>query len=169
MNWLNRLLIANWRKALVPIVLLGVWFSGLREGELRTQRAWDAERHQAELVLVRQEQKSADIKRSQEQINHEISNEFNQRSAHLAADWRSGGSVRVRDNPPGSIEHLSTFPETPRAVAQATSDPVSAASGDEGRVNCGKLAEDAAQTTLMFIELQSWYLKLRELSDEVSE
>ncbi len=61
----------------MPIVLLGVWLSGVWVGEGRTQRAWDAERHQVALAQAREEQKSADIKRSQEQINHEISNEFN--------------------------------------------------------------------------------------------
>ncbi len=157
MNWLIRLLIANWRIALVPIVLLGVWLSGLWVGEGRTQRAWDAERHQAELVLVRQEQKSADIKRSQEQINHEISNEFNQRLAKMAAGWHSRGSVRVRGNPTDSDEHLPAVPATPSGVDKAASDPLSAASGDAGWVTCGRLAEDAAQTTLMFIELQRWH------------
>lgn len=157
MNWLIRLLSANWRIALVPIVLFGVWLSGLWVGEGRTQRAWDAERHQAELVLVRQEQKSADIKRSQQQINHEISIEFNQRLAKMAAGWHSRGSVRVRGNPTDSDEPLPAVPATTPAVAQAASDPVPAASRDEGRVICEKLVEDAAQTTLMLIEIQRWY------------
>ena len=50
MNWLTRLLISNWRLVLMPIVLLGVWLSGVWVGEGRTQRAWDAERHQVALA-----------------------------------------------------------------------------------------------------------------------
>lgn len=157
MNWLTRLLISNWRLVLMPIVLLGVWLSGVWVGEGRTQRAWDAERHQVALAQAREEQKSADIKRSQEQINHEISNEFNQRSAQLAAGWRSGDPVRVRSNPADSFEHLSPVPATSRGVAQGSTDPVSVNAGDEGKVSCGQLAEDAAQTTLMLIEMQRWY------------
>jgi hypothetical protein len=141
----------------MPIVLLGVWLSGVWVGEGRTQRAWDAERHQLALAQVREEQKSADIKRSQEQINHEISIEFNQRSAQLAADWKSGGFVRLRGTPTESVEHLSSVPATSRAIAQGATDPVSAVTGHEGALNCGHLVEDAAQTTLMLIEMQRWY------------
>ncbi len=157
MSWLTRFLISNWSLALVPIVLLCVWLSGVWVGEGRTQRAWDAERHQAELSQARAEQKSSDIKRSQEQINHEISNEFNQRSALLAANLQSGGFVRLRSNPTDSVEQLSPVPATSKAVAQGATDPVSATTGDEAKVSCGQLAEDAAQTTLMLIEMQRWY------------
>ena len=157
MNWLTRLLISNWRLVLIPIVLLGVWLSGVWVGEGRTQRAWDAERHQLALAQAREEQKSADIKRSQEQINHEISNEFNQRSAHLAAGWKSGDPVRVRSNPTDSFEHLSPVSATSRGVAQGASDAVSATAGDKRKVSCRQIVEDAAQTTLMLIEMQRWY------------
>jgi hypothetical protein len=157
MNWLTRLLISNWRLVLMPIVLLGVWLSGVWVGEGRTQRVWDAERHQVALAQAREEQKSADIKRSQEQINHEISNEFNRRSAQLAAGWKSGNPVRMRSNPADSFEYSSPVPATSRDVAQGASDAVSATTGDEGKVSCERLAEDAAQTTLMLIELQRWY------------
>ncbi len=157
MNWLTSLLISNWRLVLMPIVLLGVWLSGVWVGEGRTQRAWDAERHQVALAQAREQQKSADIKRSQEQINHEISNEFNQRSEWLASDGQPGGTGRVRIPPACSVEKLPPVPATSRAVAQGASDPVSASVGDEGQVSCGRLAEDAAQTTLMLIEMQRWY------------
>lgn len=157
MNWLTRLLISNWTLVLMPIVLLGVWLSGVWVGKGRTQLAWDAERHQVALAQAREEQKSADIKRLQEQINHEISNEFNQRSLQLAADWQSGGFVRVRSSPADSVEHLSPAPATSRAIAEAATNSVSTSSGYEGDVICGHLAEQAAQTTLMLVEIQNWY------------
>ncbi len=157
MNWLTRLLISNWRLVLMLIVLLGVWLSGVWVGEGRTQRAWDAERHQVALAQAREEQKSADIKRSQEQINHEISNEFNQRSAQLAAGWRSGDPVRVRSNHADCFEHLSAVPATSRSIAEAASDSVPATSGDERAVSCEQLSKDAAQTTLMLLEIHRWY------------
>ncbi len=157
MNWLIRLLISNWTLVLMPIVLLGVWLSGVWVGEDRTQRAWDAERHQVALAQARETQKSADIKRSQEQINHEISNELNQRTVQLAADWQSVGFVRVRNRPEESGERVSAVPATPRSIAEAASNPVPVTSGDEGAVSCEQLSRDAAQTTLMFLEIQRWY------------
>ncbi len=157
MNWLARLLISNWTLVLVPIVLLGVWLSGVWVGEGRTQRAWDTERHQVALAQARAEQKSADIKRSQEQINHEISNEFNQRSAQLAADLQSGRFVRVRSSPEDSGGRVSAVSATPRSIAEEASDPVPVTFGDEGTVSCDQLSKDAAQTTLMILEIQRWY------------
>ena len=163
MNWLTRLLIANWPLVIVPIVLLGVWLGGVWIGEGHIQRAWDAERHQAELVLARQEQKSADIKRSQEQITHEISNEFNQRSEKMDADWRSGGSVRVRSNSNESDEHLPSIPPYPTRADGAASHSVPDTSRHEVAMNCDQLVQDAARTTLMLVEVQRWYSKQAEL------
>ena len=156
MSWLTRFLISNWSLALVPIVLLCVWLSGVWVGEGRTQRAWDAERHQVALAQARAEQKSTDIKRSQEQINHEISNELNQRSVQLAADWQSGGFVRMRSSPADSVGGVSAVPATSGAVAPAASDPVPVAPRDEGTLSCERLGEDAAKATLVLVELQKW-------------
>jgi len=148
MTWLTRLLIPKVNLAIVPILLLGVWLSGVWVGEGRTQRAWDAERHQLELSQARGEQKSADIKLSQEQINHEISNEFNQRSTQLAADWQFPSAFRLRGAPLERDEHLSNVTGNTESVAQASSDFVPSPSGDEVKMNCGILAMDAANSEL---------------------
>jgi hypothetical protein len=169
MSWLTRFLISNWSLALVPIVLLCVWLSGVWVGEGRTQRAWDAERHQAELAQARAEQKSSDIKRSQEQINHEISNEFNQRSAQLAADLQSGGFVRMRSSPADFVGCVSAVPATSGAVAPAPPDLVSVAPRDESAVSCAQLAMDAAKTTLMLVEIQKWYERQAEIQSNLDQ
>jgi hypothetical protein len=52
---------------------------------------------------------------------------------------------------------MSSVSSTSSAVAQATSDFVPATSENEGSVSCMRLVEDAAQTTLMLIEIQRWY------------
>ncbi len=163
MSWLTRFLIPNWSLALFPIVLLCVWLSGVWVGEGRTQRAWDAERHQAELAQARAEQKSSDIKRSQEQINHEISNEFNQRSVQLAADLQSGGFVRMRSSPADFVGCVSAVPATSGAVAPAASNSVPVAPRDEGTMSCERLGEDAAKATLMLVELQKWVQEMGAL------
>ncbi len=169
MSWLTRFLISNWSLALVPIVLLCVWLSGVWVGEGRTQRAWDAERHQAELAQARAEQKSSDIKRSQEQINHEISNEFNQRSVQLAADLQSGGFVRMRSSPADFVGCVSAVPATSGAVAPAPPDLVSVAPRDESAVSCTQLAMDAAKTTLMLVEIQKWYERQAEIQSNLDQ
>jgi len=163
MSWLTRFLISNWSLALVPIVLLCVWLSGVWVGAGRTQRAWDAERHQAELAQARAQQKIADIKRSQEQINHEISNEFNQRSVQLAADLQSGGFVRMRSSPADGVGGVPAVPATSDAVAPAASNSVPVASRDEGTMSCERLGEDAAKATLMLVELQKWVQEMGAL------
>lgn len=164
MNWLTRLLISTWTLVLVPIVFFGVWLSGVWVGEDRTKRAWDDERHQVALAQAREEQKSAEIKRSQEQIDHEIAIEFNQRSVQLAADWQSDGSARVRCSTEASDGYVSAVSATPRSIAEAASDPIPATSRDAETVSCEQLSKDAAQTTLMFLEIQRWYeLQIKNL------
>ncbi len=169
MSWFTRLLISNWTLALAPIVLLCIWLSGVWVGEGRTQRAWDAERHQAELTQARAEQKSTDIKRSQEQINHEISNEFSQRSVQLAADLQSGGFVRMRSSPADGVGSVSAVPATSSVVAPDTSDPVPVALRDEAAVSCAQLAIDAAKTTLMLVEIQKWYERQAEVQSNLDQ
>ncbi len=169
MSWFTRLLISNWTLALAPIVLLCIWLSGVWVGEGRTQRAWDAERHQAELAQARAEQKSTDIKRAQEQINHEISNEFNQRSVQLAADLQSGGFVRMRSSPADFVGCVSAVPATSGAVAPAPPDLVSVAPRDESAVSCTQLAMDAAKTTLMLVEIQKWYERQAEIQSNLDQ
>lgn len=156
MNWLLRTIWIHRSIVLFPVVLLGVWLGGVWVGAGRIQSKWDTDRHQAALVLTQQEQKSADIQRSQEQINREISNEFNQRSVQLAADWRSRGSVRVRSSPADGVGGVSTVPATSGAVAPAASNSVPVAARDEGTMSCERLGEDAAKATLMLVELQKW-------------
>ena len=169
MSWLTRLLISNWTLVLVPVVLLGVWLSGVWVGEGRTQRAWDAERHQVALAQAREEQKFADIKRSQEQINHEISNEFNQRSVQLAADWKSGGFVRMRSSPADFVGGVPAVPATSGVVAPASPDLVSVVPRDESAVSCAQLAMDAAKTTLMLVEIQKWYERQAEVQSNLDQ
>jgi hypothetical protein len=52
---------------------------------------------------------------------------------------------------------VSAVSATPRSIAEASSDPVPVTSGDEGTVSCEQLSKDAAQTTLMILEIQRWY------------
>ena len=157
MNWLNRFMLANWSHILDALLLLLALLCGMQMGESRVQKAWDAEKQKIALAQARQEQHVADVRQSQTQISQEISNEYAKRSKLLAdrqPDARSGG---VRNVPAAGGRDLPTVPETPAGTAPARTDALSASTGDAGEVSCDKLSKDAAQTTLMLVEMQRWY------------
>jgi hypothetical protein len=161
MNWINRFLLANWSHIFDALLLTLALLYGIQVGESRVQKAWDAERQKIALAQARQEQHVADVRLSQFQITQEISNEYAKRSKLLAdrqpdspAGSRAGGVCNV---PTACGGDLSAVPEPSARAAPVRSDPLSAPSGDEGAVSCEQLSKDAAQTTLMLVEVQRWY------------
>ena len=157
MNWINRFLLANWLHILDALLLLMALLCGMQMGESRVQKAWDAEKQTIALAQARQEQHVADVRLTQSQITQEISNEYGKRSKLLAdrqPDARSGGVCNV---PPTGGRDLPAVPETPAGAAPARSDHLLASSGDAGEMSCEQLSKDAAQTTLMLVEVQRWY------------
>lgn len=159
MNWLNRFMLANWLHILNALLLLMALLCGMQMGESRVQKAWDAEKQKIALTQARQEQHVADVRQTQAQITQEISNEYAKRSKLLAdrqPDSRTGGVCNI---PSAGGRDLSAAPEAPAGVAPARSDPLLAPQGDVGEVSCEQLSRDAAQTTLMLLEMQHWYQK----------
>ena len=159
MNWLNRFMLANWLHILNALLLLMALLCGMQMGESRVQKAWDAEKQKIALTQARQEQHVADVRQTQAQITQEISNEYAKRSKLLAdrqPDSRTGGVCNI---PSAGGRDLSAVPEAPAGVAPARSDPLLAPQGDAGEVSCEQLSRDAAQTTLMLLEMQRWYQK----------
>ena len=156
MNWINRFLLANWSHILDALLLLLALLCGMQMGESRVQKAWDAEKQKIALAQARQEQHVANVRQSQTQITQKISNEYAKRSKLLAdrqPDSRAGGVCNV---PTAGCRDLPAVPEAPARAAPYRSDPLSATSGDAGEVNCEQLSKDAAQTTLMLVEIQRW-------------
>ena len=159
MNWINRFLLANWSHIFDALLLTLALLCGIQVGESRVQKAWNAERQKIALTQARQEQHVADVRLSQSQITQEISNEYAKRSNLLAdrqPDSRTGGVCNI---PSAGGRNLSAVPEAPAGVAPARSDPLLAPQGDAGEVSCEQLSRDAAQTTLMLLEMQRWYQK----------
>lgn len=169
MSWLNRFLFANWSHILDALLLLMALLCGIQIGESRVQKAWDAEKKTIALAQARQEQHVADVRLTQTQITQEISNEYAKRSKLLAdrhPDSRVGGVCNI---PTAGGRDLPSVPEAPARTAPARTDSVSAASGDEGAVSCEQLSKDAAQTTLMLVEMQQWHAKLASVESEVNK
>lgn len=159
MTWLSRFLLANWSHILNALLLLMALLCGMQMGESRVQKAWDAEKQKIALTQARQEQHVTDVRQTQAQITQEISNEYAKRSKLLAdrqPDSRLGGVCNI---PSAGGRDLSAVPEAPAGVAPARSDPLLAPQGDAGEVSCEQLSRDAAQTTLILLEMQRWYQK----------
>ncbi len=156
MKWLNRFLFANWSHILDALLLLMALLCGTQMGESRVQKAWDAEKQKIALAQARKEQHVADVRLTQSQITQEISNEYAKRSKMLAdrhPDSRVGGVCNV---PATGDRDLPAVPEAPAGAAPTSSDPLPATSVDAGAVSCEQLSRDAAQTTLMLVEIQRW-------------
>ena len=163
MNWINRFLLANWSHIFDALLLTMALLCGIQIGESRVQKAWDAEKQKIAQVQAKQEQHVADVRQSQLQISQEISNEYAKRSKLLAdrqPDSRAGGVCNI---PTAGSRDLSAVSEARARAAPARSDPLPAPSGDAGAVSCEQLSKDAAQTTLMLVEVQRWYTRQTEI------
>ena len=157
MTWLSRFLLANWSHILNALLLLMALLCGMQMGESRVQKAWDAETQKIALAQTRQEQHVADVQLTQFQITQEISNEYAKRSKLLAdrqPDSRTSGVCNI---PSAGGRDLSAVPEVAAGAAGTRTDPLPAPQGDAGEVSCEQLSRDAAQTTLMLVEVQRWY------------
>lgn len=157
MSWLSRFMLANWSHILGALILLIALVFGMQIGASRVQKAWDAEKLKIALTQARQEQRVADVQLTQSQITQDISNEYAKRSKLLAdrqPDSRAGG---VYNAPATGGRDLPAVPDGPTRADAASTDPLPATSGNAGAVSCEQMSKDAAQTTLMLIEIQRWY------------
>ncbi len=149
-----------WRLIGVASLSLAVFVGGYRYGEQRVTARWDAERTAQAQAVAKQAAQVAVVTTHQFTINQEISNEFETEKAQIVADRRhllAHVPRRVRHQ---ATSHSGAVPEVPVATARtdaAPADPVPAAGQQASAATCEKLAEDAAQTTLMVVEFQRWY------------
>lgn len=157
MNWLNRFLLANWSWLMDGMLLLMALIIGIQVGESHVQKKWNAEKSKNEQITAKLEQHVEDVKLMQTQINQEITNDFHKKFKLLAERLPDPRVVGVCNIPATVSGSVSAVPETPGRAAPASTDPLLASSGDAGAVSCEQLSKDAAQTTLMLVELQRWY------------
>ncbi|MGV0984388.1 MAG: hypothetical protein ACOYB2_07520 [Limnohabitans sp.] len=158
MNWLSSLPL----QLVLVFGTVGISFiGGCQFGQHRIEAKWGAERSAQAIDAARQSQRVVDTNLRQDQINQEISNEFRKQQAALASirPVVCDGRIGLRINPDGED---SPVPEVPGATASAAptrSDTLPAPQGDAGAVSCEQLSKDAAQTTLMLVEIQRWLQK----------
>lgn len=161
MSWVSRFIYANWNYLMGGLVLLMVLICGVQIGETRVHREWNAEKLRVALVVAKQEQRVADTRHAQQTINQEISNEFQTKKGLLAGlrPALRGGDVGLRIQPSHDSVTMPAVSATATGVAAAPTDALSDSTGLATGISCEQLARDAAETTLMVLELQQWHAK----------
>jgi hypothetical protein len=161
----------SWRWIAASAVASVLFIGGCRFGEQRITTQWDAEKIATAQAVALQSIHVAKITVQQTTINQEISDEFNKSKAQLTADRqrllaRVPGGVRLKPaSGDGVVPAVSVSAD---GVAAATADLVSAAEPTAASESCQRLAEDAAQTTLMLLEFQRWYAAQSKNSQDKS-
>jgi hypothetical protein len=156
MSWLNRFLLANWSWLMNGMLLLMALIIGIQLGESHVHKDWNAEKIKNEQLAAKLEQHVADVRLMQNQINQEISNDFSKKSKLLVERMPDPRSVGVCNSTAASKWDLSPVSETANGTSATTPNAVPAAPGVALDINCEKIIQEAAQTTLMLNELQRW-------------
>ena len=155
---LNILAALPWRLIGASVLVAMVFAGGCQFGANRVTAKWDAEKAATAEAVAKQAEHVAAVAVQQSNINQEISNDFQKAKAAIAADrlhLLARVPQRMRVDSADSAGPVPAVSDVAARVDAATADPVPAAI-------CEKLAEDAAQTTLMVVEFQRWYREQRE-------
>ena len=154
----NILATLPWRLIGAGVLAAGLFAGGCQFGANHVTAKWDAEKAVTAEAVAKQVEHVAAVTVHQSTINQEISNEFQKAKAAISADrlhLLARVPVRVRVDTADSAGPVPAVPVAATRTDAATADPVPAAV-------CEKLAEDAAQTTLMVVQFQRWYREQRD-------
>ncbi len=149
-----------WRLLAIGALAAVLFAGGCQFGENRITAKWDAEKLAGARVVAKQAEHVAAVNAQESTINQEISNEFQKTKAAISTNGRdllARVPVRVRVDATGRDSAMPGVSDSPARTAAVTADAVPAAEQSTGNAACEKLAEDAAQTTLMLVEFQRWY------------
>jgi hypothetical protein len=159
-SMVSRAAAVPWRWLAASAVASVLFIGGCSFGERRITTQWDVEKITAAQAVALQSFHVAKVTEQQTTINQEISDEFNKTKVRLAADRQrllDRVPVRLRLKPASGDGAVPAVSVSADGVAAATTDLVSAAEPTAASESCQRLAEDAAQTTLMLLEFQRWY------------
>ena len=159
---LNILAALPWRLIAASVLATVLFAGGCQFGANRVTAKWDAEKAASAIAVAKQAEHVIAVSVQQSTINQEISNDFQKAKAAITSDRQrllARVPERVRVDAPDHPDPVPAIPDVAARTHAATADPVSAAA-------CEKLAEDAAQTTLMVVAFQRWYREQRATSTE---
>jgi len=170
MSVLSKIFFVKWTYAMGALLLLTVLICGEQIGERKVQKKWDEEKIRAATVLARQEQLVADIVQSQQSINQEISNDFQEKKKLLL-----GFRAVMRPDDDGmrfesshGLNSVPSVPEIANRAAASSPDAVSNSGGVALARGCEQLVADAAQTTLMVLAFQKWHREQSQASPQAA-
>ena len=157
----NILAALPWRLIGASVLATVLFAGGCQFGANRVTAMWDAEKAATAEAFAKQAEHVAAVTVHQSTINQEISNEFQKAKAAISADrlhLLARVPVSVRIVAPDSAGPVPAVPVAATRTDAVAADPIPA-------TVCEKLAEDAAQTTLMVVEFQRWYREQRETAN----
>jgi hypothetical protein len=164
-NFLYKFFLAKWTYVMFALFLLMVLICGEQIGERKVQKAWDEEKIRAATVQAKQAQRVADIVESQQSINQEISNDFQEKKKLLrfrAVMRTDDDGLRFESS--HGLNSVLSVPEVANRAAASSPDAVPDSGGVALERGCEQLAADAAQTTLMVLALQKWHRQQSQAS-----
>ena len=165
---LNILAVLPWRLIGAAVLATVLFAGGCQFGANRVTDKWGAEKAATAEAVAKQAEHVAAVTVQQSTINQEISNQFQKAKAAIAADrlhLLARVPVRVRVDAADSAGPVPAIPDVAARTDAATADTVPFAERSAPSAACEKLAEDAAQTTLMVVEFQRWYREQRDAAN----
>ena len=156
MNWLSSLPL----QLVLVFGTVGISFiGGCQFGQNRIEAKWVAEMSAKAIDAARQSQRVVDTNLRQNQINQEISNEFRKKQAALASSLPvvRDGRIGLRINADGDHSPVPEVSGVADRIEASASDALPTSQLKFQDINCQQLLKDAADTTLMLIEIQKWH------------
>jgi hypothetical protein len=155
-----------WRLLAIGAMAAVLFVGGCQFGENSVSAKWDAEKLAGAQVVAKQAERVAAINAQESTINQEISNEFQKTKAAISTNGRdllARVPVRVRVDAAGRDSAVPGVSDSSTRTSAVTADVVPVAAQLTSNTLCEKLALDAAQTTLMLVEFQRWYVGQQQL------
>ena len=150
-----------WRFLLGLLSCLAIFIAGLGMGQRHVQQAWNAERLQLQAQTLAQSLHVAQIQTQQERINQRISTDYEIQKSMLArrAPVLRDGALSLCVPASNATSPMPAIAEPAPSADAATTNPVPDSARDAGAIGCEQLARDAADTTLMVLSIQRWYVE----------
>ena len=143
------------------LLAAGLFGAGFRQGQQDVQQAWDAERQQQQTAALNQSLHVAQIQTQQERINQKISTDYETQKSMLArrAPVLRDGALSLCVPASHTAGPVPANAELASSAVAAPANPVPDPARDAGTIGCEQLARDAADTTLMVLSFQRWYVE----------